>query len=56
MVIDEPTILDLPANFAVDFDPVTYSRPARLAIICGSSAVLWALIIAGGWGLYSLIA
>jgi hypothetical protein len=33
-----------------------YPRHFRLAIVLGSSAALWALIIAGGWGLWSLIA
>lgn len=61
MSIDEPATLDLPAldlpvDFSVAFDPIKYSRPARLAIIGGISLMLWALIIVGGWGLYSLIA
>jgi hypothetical protein len=28
----------------------------RLAIIVGGTTLLWALLIAGGWGLLSLIA
>ena len=33
-----------------------YAGPVRLAIIIGAATLLWALLIAGGWGLLSLIA
>ena len=36
--------------------PAKYPRPVRLAIIVGGTTLLWALLIAGGWGLLSLIA
>ena len=36
--------------------PAKYSRPVRLAIIIGATTLLWALLVAGGWGLLSLIA
>ena len=44
--------LELPLAAA----PAKYARPVRLAIIIGATTLLWALLIAGGWGLLSLIA
>ena len=32
-----------------------YPRRLRLAILVGSSTLLWALLIAGGWSLWALI-
>ncbi len=37
-------------------DTLRYPRHVRMAIIVGCSAALWAIIIAGGWGLWNLIA
>jgi hypothetical protein len=45
-----------PVDLTFALEPIKYSRPVRLAIIFGSAALLWAVLIAGGWGLYSLIA
>jgi hypothetical protein len=36
-------------------DALKYPSNVRAAIIIASSAALWALLIAGGWGLWSLI-
>ncbi|HZS85788.1 MAG TPA: hypothetical protein VFA50_23180 [Stellaceae bacterium] len=43
-------ILGAPALTADRYPPRT-----RFAIIVGSSAVLWTLILAGGWRLWALI-
>jgi len=32
-----------------------YPRRLRFAILVGSSTLLWALLIAGGWSLWALI-
>ena len=45
---------DLGAEFYPQ--PGKYPRLVRLAVILGLSTALWAVIIVGGWGLYSLLA
>jgi hypothetical protein len=47
---------DLSVARSTTVDAFKYPRHFRLAVILGSSVALWALIIAGGWGLWSLIA
>ena len=48
--------LQLETFFAAEEAPVErYSGPARLAIILGGSAALWAVIVAGAWRLLSAL-
>lgn len=48
--------LQLETFFATEDAPVErYSGPARLAIILGGSAALWAVIAAGAWRLLSAL-
>jgi len=50
------TASSLPADSLALPEPIgKYPRRLRLAIIVGSSTLLWALLIASGWGLWVLI-
>jgi hypothetical protein len=44
------------ADFRAAIERERYSYPVRLAILLGTAALLWGVIIAGGWSLYRFIA
>jgi hypothetical protein len=44
------------ADQPLAFEFSKYPGPLRVAIIFGLSTALWALLIAGGWSLYALMA
>ncbi len=47
---------DVPVDLGLAFESESYSPAVRAAVILGLSGALWGLIIAGGWGLYRLVA
>jgi hypothetical protein len=56
LTILDPSDGDVPVDLGLAFESETYSLTLRIAVILGLSGALWAVIFAGGWGLYRLIA